>query len=246
MQYKTFNIDILKCDFDDKLADLPSDSKKGVAMPEAQKSAFGCKLIELPEIDRSKFTISLQEAIARRRSRRKFSQEALTIDELSFLLWATQGVTDGDVDAHRAVPSAGARHPFESYLVIRRVDGINPGVYRYLPLNHKLCLVSDSKDAADKLAKSCFEVNGAQMYSAAVIFAWTTIPYRSEWRYGSYAYKGIAIDVGHLCQNLYLGVEAVGCGVCAIAVYDQNSVDQLIGVDGKDEFTIYLATVGKI
>ncbi len=77
-------------------------------------------------------------------------------------------------------------------------------------------------------------------------FIWTAIPYRMEWRYGLAAHKVIAIDAGHVCQNLYLACEAIVAGTCAVAAYDQDAVDHLIGVDGEEEFAIYLAPVGKV
>jgi SagB-type dehydrogenase family enzyme len=82
--------------------------------------------------------------------------------------------------------------------------------------------------------------------SAAATFAWTAIPYRMEWRYGLAAHKVIALDAGHVCQNMYLACEAIDAGTCAIAAYHQALMDELLGVDGKDEFTIYLAPVGKV
>jgi SagB-type dehydrogenase family enzyme len=82
--------------------------------------------------------------------------------------------------------------------------------------------------------------------SAAAVFIWAAIPYRMEWRYGPAAHRVILIDAGHVCQNLYLACEAIGAGTCAVAAYDQELMDQLLGVDGKDEFVIYLAPVGKM
>lgn len=82
--------------------------------------------------------------------------------------------------------------------------------------------------------------------NAAVTFVWTAIPYRMEWRYGLAAHKVIAIDVGHVCQNLYLACEAISAGTCAIAAYDQEALDRLLRIDGRDEFAIYLAPVGKV
>jgi SagB-type dehydrogenase family enzyme len=75
---------------------------------------------------------------------------------------------------------------------------------------------------------------------------WTTIPYRMEWRYGAAAHKVIALDAGHVCQNLYLACEAIGAGTCAVAAYHQELMDQFLRVDGTDEFTIYIAPVGKV
>ena len=81
---------------------------------------------------------------------------------------------------------------------------------------------------------------------AAVTFIWTAVPYRMEWRYSLAAHKVIALDAGHVCQNLYLACEAVGAGTCAIAAYDQQELDELLGLDGDTEFAVYLAPVGKI
>ena len=246
MKYKNFGRDILKCDFEEGWSKWPSDSNKGIAMPSAQKDCTSDELIDLIAPSDFKFEIKLQDAIKNRRSRRKFTQGSLTLKELSFLLWAAQGITEEGVSAHRAVPSANARHPFETYLVIRRVDGLKPGIYRYLPLDHKLCIVSDDSAHAEKISVSCFDVNKPQMQNAAVVFVWAAIPYRTEWCAGPYAYKYIAIDVGHVCQNLYLAAEAIGAGTCAIAAYEQEKVDNVIGVNGNDEFAVYLASVGKV
>lgn len=245
MKYKNFGRDILKCDFEEGWSKYPTDSTKGVPMPPAQKSCSE-KVIDLVDPKDFAFDVSLQEAIKHRRSRRKFTQEYLSLQELSFLLWATQGITDKNIGVYRAVPSASARHPFETYLVIRRVADIKPGVYRYLPLDHKLCLVSDDEKQVAKISTSCFEMNAPQMKNAAVVFVWAAVPYRDEWSSGSHAYKLIALDAGHVCQNLYLAVEAIHAGTCAIAAYDQQAVDKIINVNGQDEFAIYLAPVGKI
>lgn len=245
MKYKNFSRDILKCDFEEGWNKWPSDSNKGVPMPVAQKDCSG-KTVDLVDASSFKFGIKLQDAIKNRRSRRKFTQDYLTLEELSFLLWATQGITDKDIAAHRAVPSASARHPLETYLVIRRVKDLKVGVYRYLPLSHKLCIVSTDEGQVAKIATSCFEMNKPQMQNAAVVFIWSAVPYRTEWRAGPYAYKFIALDAGHVCQNLYLAAEAIGAGTCATAAYEQNAVDSIIEVNGRDEFAIYLAPVGKV
>lgn len=66
------------------------------------------------------------------------------------------------------------------------------------------------------------------------------------WRYSERGYRYLFIDAGHACQNLYLGAEAIECGVCAIAAFDDVIMNQLLGLDGESQFVIYLATVGKI
>ena len=123
------------------------------------------------------------------------------------------------------------------------IEGLSPGIYRYLPLEHRLLFEFTEENLQRRI------VHGAlgQPYpgEAAVTFIWTSIPYRMEWRYGIAAHKVIAIDAGHVCQNLYLACEAIGSGACAIAAYDQEAMDELLRIDGENEMTVYLASVGK-
>jgi SagB-type dehydrogenase family enzyme len=188
----------------------------------------------------------LASAIRNRQSRRVYKKEPLSLEEVSFLLWATQGVRGepGGGHAYRTVPSAGCRHALETYLAVFRVEGLGAGIYRYLPLSHQLLFEFSEKNLANKLVAVAF----GQSYtgSAALTFIWTAIPYRMEWRYGLAAHRVIAMDAGHVCQNLYLACEAIHTGTCAIAAYDQEALDQLLRVDGEEEFTVYMASVGKI
>lgn len=226
-----------------------TDQKMGIAPPPLQKPARPeQRLIQLPPPeDRSALQdISLFDAIAGRKSRRRFSADYLNLAELSFLLWSTQGIRDilGPGTALRTVPSAGCRHPFETYLLVTRVTDLEPGVYRYLPIEHALVLERSDDDLVEKLPPATL----GQMFTAAaaVTFVWTCVPYRTEWRYHTAAHRVILMDVGHLCQNLYLASAAIGGGACAIAAFHQELMDQLVDVDGQDEFVIYLAPVGKI
>ena len=189
--------------------------------------------------------IQLGTAINNRESRRHYSTEALTLDELSFLLWATQGIRVRLDRGHalRTVPSAGCRHALETYLCALNVTGLTQGIYRYLPVEHQLLFIS----GVDRLQLRIGHALLGQSWAAqaAVLFAWAAIPYRMEWRYGIASHKVIALDAGHVCQNLYLACEAIGAGTCAIAAYDQEEMDDLLMLDGSEEFTIYLAPVGK-
>ncbi len=192
-------------------------------------------------------TMPLIEAIKHRKSHRKFSQDPLSLEELSFLVWSTQGLRDTDEAAgasRRTVPSAGARHPFETYLVVNRVSGLESGLYRYLPLEHKLVHLRSDPGLPEKVSEG--SRGQAFVGQGAVVFIWTVIPYRAEWRYSVVAPKMIALDAGHLCQNLYLASEAIGAGTCAIGAYDQDKMDALLEVDGNEEFVIYAAPVGKV
>jgi len=191
------------------------------------------------------YPVTLQSAIENRRSRRKFGGESISLTELSFLLWATQGIRQpmGSGHALRTVPSAGARHALETYLAVSNVDNLDKGFYRYLPLSHSLLVERSDDRAVQKIAQASF--NQRWMADAAVIFLWAAIPYRMEWRYGLAAHKVILLDAGHVCQNLYLACEAVGVGTCAVAAYEQEQIDEVLGLNGDDEFVIYTAAVGK-
>ena len=169
--------------------------------------------------------------------------DPLTTNELSFLLFASQGVQKELKQASLRPPaSAGARHPFELYVAVFRVDGLSPGLYRYLPFDHQLCHVSDRED----LRAASDDALMGQGWNSAITLFWTAVPYRTEWRYTIASPKLIALDAGHSCQNLYLACEAIGCGTCAIGAYDQAKCDALLGVDGNDELTVYAAPIGKV
>ncbi|NTU53938.1 MAG: SagB/ThcOx family dehydrogenase [Chlorobiaceae bacterium] len=224
-----------------------TDQRRRIPPPPIEKPfPPDTRRIRLPGIDQlgGIGTIDLKSAIARRESCRNYLDQPLTLDEISFLLWATQGLRLKLDAGHalRTVPSAGCRHAFETYLCVLKVEGIEQGIYRYLPLEHELLFVSGNENLENRMVRATL----GQSFTgdAAAVFVWTTIPYRMEWRYGLAAHKVIALDAGHVCQNLYLACEAIGAGTCAIAAYNQKEMDNLLGIDGEEEFTIYLAPVG--
>ncbi len=225
-----------------------TDQSRGIEAPPLEKP-FRPDARRVDLVKPGKWTTipacDLTDAIRNRRSRRTYRREPLTLEELSFLLWATQGIRRR-IDAghaYRTVPSAGCRHALETYLCVLNVAGLEPAVYRYLPLEHQLLFEFTEEGLARRMVEAAF----GQPYpgEAAVTFIWAAIPYRMEWRYDLAAHKVIAIDAGHVCQNLYLACEAIGAGTCAIAAYDQEALDGLLRIDGTDEFVIYLAPVGK-
>lgn len=225
---------------------VESDQKRGVPFPPLEKASNG-EIIDLPDWKSIDFPErDVVKVISERRSRRNFTEESISLAQLSWLLWATQGVHEifrQGIATRRTVPSAGARHPFETYVFAMRVQCLAAGIYRYLPIEHKLALVRKSDALAAPLQEGCLGQPFAG--EAAATFAWTAIPYRSEWRYPLTAHKIMLLDAGHICQNMYIAAESIGCGTCAVAAYDQDLMDKLIGVDGIDEFTVYVAPVGK-
>ncbi|UJG43089.1 MAG: SagB/ThcOx family dehydrogenase [Candidatus Heimdallarchaeum endolithica] len=241
--------------FDEDMEKFPegfqTDQQKGVPNPPLEKpySKDG-KIIDLVSIDDITLNknYNLIDLLKKRKSHRSFTEDPLSLDELSYLLWATQGVLEltkhHGAGTRRVVPSGGMRHPYETYLIINRVEGLVPGIYRYLPIEHKLLFFKDkseiNKNKLDKLVGQKFILKGA------VIFLWATTPYRMEWRYSITSSKVIAIEAGHICQNLYLACESIDIGTCAIAAYNQQVADELLELDGEDEFVVYLSPVGKI
>ena len=221
---------------------------RGLPPPPLQKAVPpDARTIALPGQDRfdAICPAGLLQVLRRRRSVRRFADAPLSLEELAFLLWATQGVTrrEGDDSTFRPVPSAGARHAFETYLYCRKVETLEEGIYRYLPLAHALLFEFAEPGLAERLSEACF---GQRFVGqGAVTFVWSVLPERMEWRYGAAAHRVLPMDAGHVCQNLYLCAEAIGAGTCAVAAFDQEALDELLRLDGNDEFAFYLAPVGK-
>lgn len=194
--------------------------------------------LKMPKMD-------VRDAIETRKTLRKYANKPLTLQELSFLLWTTQGVkkiTDRPVTL-RTIPSAGARHAFETFLLINKVEGIPAGLYRYLALEHALLPVKKGIALKNRLALAC--AGQAQVSNSAVTFFWVAIVERMYWRYDERGYRYMHLDAGHVCQNLYLAAEVIDSGVCAIAAYNDEMVNKILGVDGENQFTIYIASLGK-
>ncbi|UCD99136.1 MAG: SagB/ThcOx family dehydrogenase [Chloroflexota bacterium] len=237
-----------------------SDQQKGMPRPDIQKPVPpGAALVDL--IPPEQFTIgraAVIDVIRERISHRVYSEQALTLEELSFLLWATQGVRekvteDGITYVMRNVPSGGNRHPMETYLSIHRVEGIQPGLYRYLPIDHLLVQEKEDRSLPEQVNRaSLYQDSGSELQpyyfikEAAVVFIWVAIPYRSEWRYHRAAARLIALDAGHVCQNLYIAAGAIGAGTCAVGAFDQAKMNEVVGANGEEEFVLYMAPVGKI
>jgi len=196
---------------------------------------------------------NLTEILKKRKSYREYSDEPLTRKELSYLLWASQGVkkrimtetADGFVDiTFRTVPSAGARHPFETFLLLNNVEGFVPGLYRYIATKHKLQALEVTADIQDEIVNAC--LGQEFLKSSAATFIWVADSYRNRWRYGERGIRYLFLDAGHVCQNLYLAATAIDAGACALGAFKDEELNSLLGLDGDNLFVIYLATVGKL
>lgn len=203
-------------------------------------------LIDLP--DASTLTldpVDLYELITDRQTYRNYTAEPLTLDELAFLLWSTQGIKAfaGTYATRRTVPSAGARHAFETYLLVHNIEGLEPGMYRYIATRHNLLRLDLGDQLTTRITRAC--MNQEQVVRSAVTFIWVAVVARMAWRYGERGYRYLHLDAGHVCQNLYLAAEALQCGACAIAAFDDEALNTILEVDGESAFAIYVATVGR-
>ena len=223
----------------------PTDQQERLPMPPMEVRRGG-EIIELPERDVSPLGAMLEN----RYSLRSYGGGPLTLEELSFLLWAAQGVKQvTEYRTLRTAPSGGARHPLELYAFVNNVAGLAPGAYHYLALEDKLERLGCRANQADQLT---FALAGQEFAGhAPVCLVWTAVPYRSEWRYDSHGHKDILLDAGHSCQNVYLACEELGLGCCALAAYDQAAMDELLGLssevtDSREaEFTVYACCAGR-
>ncbi len=182
-----------------------------------------------------------------RKSSRLYSGESMSLLQLSFLLWATQGIKKLRGKAYatlRTVPCGGARHEFETYLLVRDVDGLRPGVYHYLPMPHALEYLGQTEDTEDTISSTLCGQSWAA--KANVVFYWSMVAYRAEWRYGIYAHRTALIDTGHIGQNLYLACTGLGLGTCGIAAFSHDLCNTVFGLDGEEEYVVYTAPVGTI
>ena len=234
-----------------KASSLPLSEPTGEAAglpqpPLAWEPGDDAQLIDLPDppaVDLA--PVDLPALLEQRRTLRRYTPDPLTLAELSYLLWATQGVkavTPRPVTL-RTVPSAGARHAFETLLLANRVEGVEPGLYQYAALQHKLAVVEAGPRVADRVAAACLDQ--PHIRDSAVTFIWVAVVERMVWRYGLRGYRYLHLDAGHACQNLYLAAESIGCGACALGAFEDRAVNDVLGLDGQARFAIYMATLGR-
>lgn len=186
------------------------------------------------------------EIINSRKSSRVYTEEGMSLLQLSYLLWCTQGVKGIRGKSYatlRTVPSAGARHPFETYLAVQNVAGLEAGLYHYLPMTHEIELIGQLDNYKDFITKS---VHGQKWASKAdVMFYYSFVCYRGEWRYGVSSHRVALMDSGHVTENLYLACASIDLGTCAIGGVDKIA-DEVFKLDGKEEFMFYCQSVGTI
>ena len=182
-------------------------------------------------------TISLEEAIAKRKSIREFSQDSLTIQEVSQLLWACQGITHEGWK--RAAPSAGATYPFEVYLTVRNVNDLEQGLYHYLCQKHQLELIRQG-DLSRDLRKGC--LNQLFIEKAAVNIILAAEFQRTTKKYGERGIRYVHMEAGHIGQNISLQAVALGLGTVPVGAFSDEQVKSLLAIP---EEPLYIFPVGR-
>ncbi|MBD3181112.1 SagB/ThcOx family dehydrogenase [Candidatus Poribacteria bacterium] len=212
-------------------------------MPDPIKTYPDAETIPLPPPMRSAGNF-IWDIMARRRSRRDFKDESISMQELSQILWATQGATSRRGQfILRTSPSAGALFPIETYVLINRVDDLEKGVYHYSVPDHSLSLLKKGA-FGHKIAQAGLQQD--MLNFSAIDLIWTAVIQRSKWKYKERAYRYIYMDAGHIGQNAYLASETLGLGCCTVGAFFDDEVNEIVGVDGKDEFAVYMCCIGKI
>ncbi len=200
------------------------------------------KVIALPKPDTAGGK-GLWEIVAKRRSGRSYSQEPVTLEELSQLFWACQGITAqrGGFEL-RTAPSAGALFPIETYLVINNVDAVEPGVYHYDVRRHR---VEQLKAGDFRVPVAAAALGQRMAATAGVVFVWTAVTARNKSKYGERGYRYMYLDAGHIGAHVSLAAEALGLASCAIGALFDDEVNDLVGADGVQETAVYMMAVGR-
>jgi len=187
-------------------------------------------------------TLSFDETLRNRRSIRGFSDKPVSLEQLGYLLWSSTGIqrVEGGY-AFRNAPSAGALYPIETYLFAKNIEGLERGLYHYNIKSHLLEAL-DVGDFSISLVRAC--LGQMMLASAQVVFIWSGVFVRSKWKYKQRAYRYVHLDCGHIAQNLALTASALGLGSCQVGAFYDDEINNIVGLDGKEESVIYLSVVG--
>jgi len=190
---------------------------------------------------RTSGSVSVEEALARRRSIREYADEPLTIDQVMQLLWAAQGITNADY-GFRTAPSAGGTYPLEIYLVTRPsgVVGLESGIYRYEPRNHTLIRIVGGDFSAQLMAAA---LDQEWVGAAPISFVITTILERTTSKYGERGVRYVWQETGHAAQNMYLQAVALGLGNVVVGGFHDNEVQRILQLSDFEK-PAYVIPVG--
>lgn len=211
--------------------------------PERVKTYADAEWIGLPDTRSDGYQgLALKEAIEARRSVRNYSSEPLSLEGLSRLLHAAQGIT-AEQWGFRAAPSAGALYPIELYAVVHNVTGLERGLYHYAVREHRLELLRPGDFRAAVVQAGLGQDFLGQ---ANVCLVLSAIFQRTRWRYRERTYRYVTLEAGHIGQNIYLTATSMGLGACAVGAFLDDQFNDLLGLYGKEEAVLYVLSVGGI
>ncbi len=186
--------------------------------------------------------VSLEKVIKERRTTRDFREKrTLSLNHLSQLLWAAQGITEPTM-GRRSTPSGGALYPLDIYVLVGEngVEKMDAGVYHYSPKEHSISMISKG-DRRREI--STVSLSQMWMAKAPVIFIITAEYKRITGKYGERGVRYALIEVGHAGQNLFLEAEALGLGAGIVGAFNDLEVSKVADLPSKHE-PILLMPVG--
>ena len=195
--------------------------------------------IKLPE-PKKNGSVSIEKALANRRSVRSYSSEPVSLNELSQLLWAAQGITNKS--GFRTAPSAGALYPLKLYIIAKNVKSLKKGTYKYIPSGHKLIKVKPNTNI-EKVFKGALSQWSIKDASLNIIFGADFSV--TEEKYKNRARQYVYQEAGHAAQNVYLQAESLEIGTVVIGAFYKNEIKSAVGME-DNETPICIMPVGKI
>lgn len=215
---------------------------KSVSNEQAQygkRSISNSSKIKLPS-PRYNSDVSIEQALLKRRSVRKYKAEPLTIAEVSQLLWSAQGITNPS--GFRTAPSAGALYPLEVYLVVGEVKGLSQGIYKYLPRQHELLKIKDG-DARRELAIAALGQSWVKDAAVDIVFA--AVYERVTRKYGKRGIRYVHMEVGHAAENVYLQAVSLKLGTVVVGAFEDEKVKRILNM-AESEQPLYIMPIGKL
>ncbi|MGE3921044.1 MAG: SagB/ThcOx family dehydrogenase [Gammaproteobacteria bacterium] len=203
------------------------------------KPKLSIATIELPAPAHDSQT-SVEKALTYRRSIRTYKEGALTLQQLSQLLWSAQGITSNT--GERTAPSEGALYPLEIYVVTGNVEGLKAGLYHYLPQQHALELKMIGNNRAG-LTQAGFKQNSIK--DGAIDIVITGVYKRTTEKYGDRGKRFVHMEAGHAAENLYLQAYSLNLGMVSIGGFDESAVKKLLALL-EEETPLYIVPIGKI
>ncbi|MBC7362375.1 MAG: SagB/ThcOx family dehydrogenase [Candidatus Aminicenantes bacterium] len=199
------------------------------------------KLISLPQPDRENGQ-PLWKVINKRRSIREFVKKPVSLQALSQILWAAQGVSLKAGEFYlQTTPSAGALYPIETYISVQAVEGLSPGIYHFLPKTQALRMKYEG-NFSQVLADAA--LNQDFLAEASFVLLWTAVFERTKWKYGERGFRYVYLDAGHIAQNAALAAVSLGLASCPVAAFFDDEINSLLGINPGKETIIYLEAVG--